>query len=525
MAKLSSGLLGVGPGAAGLDQLDYTISSLFDYSDAEFTPTEVRYFNNSKNDIVFTGENLTGDFASGFTGGTITSIRIQVDDTYVMELEAVEIDAKDLFDAGVADPLKLLWTLALGGDDNIIGTSLKDNLFGYAGNDFITGSDGKDVISGGAGHDSLAGGAGADNLSGGAGFDAGYYASSNAGVTVDLSLSGPQVSAGDANGDILSGIETLVGSATAGDELTGDSGQNFLSGLGGADNLDGGKGDDALQGGLGADFMFGGAGNDSASYALAAVGVTIELSIATPQVSAGEASGDVLVGIESLVGSRFDDIFRGNRSDNSFFGNAGADLLDGKGGNDTAGYQNSSIGVTIDLTLTTAQASAGDGDGDILSNIENLFGSSLADRFLGSDADNVLTGGFGGDTLNGRGGSDKSSYAPSVAGVTIDLNLTGPQVSEGDGGGDVLKSIENLIGSRFDDTCIGTDGPMCSRADSAPTGWMAGPERTFSRARAASTRSFSLTAMARTRSLISSPAGIRATNSKSTLAGYQVSPI
>ncbi len=95
-------------------------------------------------------------------------------------------------------------------------------------------------------------------LDGGAGTDTVSYATSAAGVTVNLALTTAQVSAGDAAGDILSNFENLTGSAFD-DVLTGDASLNVLTG---------GAGDDVLEGGAGADTLDGGSGSDTASYAV-----------------------------------------------------------------------------------------------------------------------------------------------------------------------------------------------------------------------------------------------------------------
>jgi Ca2+-binding RTX toxin-like protein len=131
------------------------------------------------------------------------------------------------------------------GDDQVFGEAGDDNIYGGTGNDRIDGGDGNDVIEGDGGADTLAGGTGIDTLS---------YASSSAGVTVDLATSA--VSGGDAEGDTVSGFENVYGSAFD-DHLTGDAGNNTLWG---------GAGNDVLTGGVGADLLKGGAGNDTFVY-------------------------------------------------------------------------------------------------------------------------------------------------------------------------------------------------------------------------------------------------------------------
>jgi Ca2+-binding RTX toxin-like protein len=140
------------------------------------------------------------------------------------------------------------------GNDSIDGGIGNDSAFGGAGNDSITGGAGIDNLDGGDDNDILEGGAGADALAGGSGIDTASYASSAAGVSVNLATGA--VSGGDAVGDTFSGIEQLLGSGFA-DTLTGNTGANTLWGM---------AGDDVLTGGVGADTLKGGAGNDSFRY-------------------------------------------------------------------------------------------------------------------------------------------------------------------------------------------------------------------------------------------------------------------
>ena len=120
--------------------------------------------------------------------------------------------------------------------------------------DILRGLGGNDMLFGGSGNDTLEGGPGADTLIGGPGMDTADYSASAAAVSVNL-LTGLG-SGGDAQGDILGGIENIVGSAFN-DTLTGDNGGNALDGRSGNDTLLGGAGSDTLAGGAGADtFVF-----------------------------------------------------------------------------------------------------------------------------------------------------------------------------------------------------------------------------------------------------------------------------
>jgi Ca2+-binding RTX toxin-like protein len=102
----------------------------------------------------------------------------------------------------------------------------------------------------------------------------------------------------------------------------------------------------------------------------------------------------------------------------------------------------------------------------------NGFGNSMANTILGNAADNdlrgrvgadslnggagddTLEGGIGNDTLNGGSGADTASYYHASKGVTIDLTNTLAQATVG-AGSDKLTSIENVLGSQFDDNIKG----------------------------------------------------------------------
>jgi VCBS repeat-containing protein len=371
--------------------------------------------------------------------------------------------------AGSAAVTVTLGGSAVGGDAQGDVLTNVQNLIGSSSADTLTGDGNANVLDGSGGDDMLKGAAGADSLIGGSGTDTASYAGSAAGVTVDLTVTTGQTSAGDASGDVLSGIENLLGSSNA-DVLTGD---------GSANTLDGSGGDDTLKGAAGADSLIGGSGTDTASYAGSSAGVTVDLSVATGQTSAGDASGDVLSGIENLLGSSNADVLTGDGNANKLDGSGGDDTLAGAGGNDvltggagadsldggantdTADYSASASGVTVDLGAGTG--SGGDAQGDVLANIENVTGSNNADTLAGNSDANTLIGNSGNDTLTGLGGADSldggggndlADYSASGSGVTVDLSSASAQ-SGGDAQGDVLANIENLSGSTFADTLTG----------------------------------------------------------------------
>ena len=91
---------------------------------------------------------------------------------------------------------------------------------------------------------------------------------------------------------------------------------------------------------------------------------------------------------------------------------------------------------------------------DTLSSIENAVGTAFNDTIVGNDLDNVLDGGVdGSDQIFGGLGSDTVSYATSSRAVLI--NLAGQVTADGINT-DALSSIENAVGSRLNDTVLGS---------------------------------------------------------------------
>jgi len=179
---------------------------------------------------------------------------------------------------------------------------------------------------------------------------------------------------------------------------------------------------------------------------------------------------DVIIGANYADGS---DIISGGAGNDILNGRAGDDALDGGTGMDTASYTGSGSAVIVNLAAGTG--TGGDAQGDTLSDIENLIGTDFDDTLIGdggantlnggdgddylldlSGGDDILNGGDGNDQLQGSGGADsyfggegtdEVRYSNSGAAVTVDLSM-----------GDTFDSIENLVGSQFDDILAGDDG-------------------------------------------------------------------
>lgn len=176
---------------------------------------------------------------------------------------------------------------------------------------------------------------------------------------------------------------------------------------------------------------------------------------------AGAAQGSA--GDDQLSGDRGGDVVRGLEGNDILFGSLGADLLDGGIGSDTVSYLHA-LGA-VDVDLLRSQQIGSTAEGDRLLSIENLTGSRHDDVLQGDDGANTLLGMRGDDRLAGRGGadlldggegSDTADYSQSAAAVQIDLSAEFQR--GGDAEGDRLVSIENVIGSAFDDILVGNAG-------------------------------------------------------------------
>jgi Ca2+-binding RTX toxin-like protein len=223
----------------------------------------------------------------------------------------------------------------------------------------------------------------------------------------------------------------------------------------------------------------------------------------TVDVAAGTASGqgnDTFADVEDFVGSHFDDTFVDDQStNNGYDGGAGDDRFDqgaangtdsdtitGGNGVDTVDYSARTEDVFVYLDCLTG--SGGSAEGDVICDVENALTGSGDDDVYGNASDNLIDtgdgddyaygnqggdtimtgagddtgdGGYGNDTFVddagndiywGGNGADWVDFGSSTAG--IDADLANGTVANGADDED-LSSIENLLGSAFDDTILG----------------------------------------------------------------------
>ena len=383
--------------------------------------------------------------------------------------------------------------------ENVRGSAFDDDLTGDVNANKLWGLGGDDTIEGGAGNDTIEGGAGADDLDGGYTDGDGTadgnqvngeantlsYAMSDAGVTVNLMTA--SASGGHATDDTIATYEELrptpdddgnevdvatfahVTGSKYDDQLTGDHQNNHLAGGEGDDTLRGGAGADRVIGGPGADVLDGGedtgerndllprtdtdgdgdiddddaaaaaASIDWAVYKHAMAGVTVDLS--TNRGTGGEAMGDTLMNIELIWGSEHADTFISN----------GGNIIEGDGGSDTVSYEESDMGVRVDLSNTTPS-------GVTQHTTVAVTGTGTeASPFVFPNTDPD-------DTTDDAGDAVAIAGVPrldAMGNVFSDTNVEDEDDNPNANGaaGDKLRSIENLTGSDHNDFLTGDGNP------------------------------------------------------------------
>jgi Ca2+-binding RTX toxin-like protein len=335
----------------------------------------------------------------------------------------------------------------LSGFENLTGSPYADELTGDAGNN---------VINGGSGLRNFDGNSGADLLIGGNGNDSYIVDGSDTVIETNASLSQIDTVFSWVDFRLPANVENLRLMPLTGLHPTPPSPNINAIGNERNNSLVGNAGNNVLDGRLGADRMYGGLGNDT--YVVDQTGDLVNDTLPVPGGKAG-GTDTVQSTISYTLGAGIENLQlmgsanlrgKGNELVNTLWANRGNNTLDGGQGSDTVSYEfGARSAITVDLHLTGAQTTGGSGS-DTLTNIENLVGSSYNDMIIGTNGSNILDGGLGTDTV---------SYASAPARVTVNLGgLTTAGNATGGGGSDTLRNFENVVGTPFDDSFVGTGG-------------------------------------------------------------------
>jgi Ca2+-binding RTX toxin-like protein len=295
------------------------------------------------------------------------------------------------------------------GNDTIEGNSGNDVALAGEGNDVVTDSDGADILKGGPGEDALDGGPGVDLLLGGDGQDVinggagGNVVFGGPGTDYVTAGSGTDTAQGDGGDDWIqggAGSDALVGDHGApyfDDPGQVTPGNDVLLGQAGNNKYDAEGGDDIMSAGGAIDDFGGFGGYDWATHQYDTVGADDDMNINRTQAgnSPSVPNRDSWQETEAVSGSPYDDIIRGDDTTPSTLGGGGytgCDVLDQAGIDRIHGL---SALLPPDQLTTPA--------GPVIAASRAGF-CPIHGPVWG--AGNILLGGAGSDTLEGRGGDD-----------------------------------------------------------------------------------------------------------------------
>lgn len=246
--------------------------------------------------------------------------------------------------------------------------------------------------------------------------------------------------------------DTMAGFSPGDDIVRGNGGSDWLAGDAGRDHLDGGTDD-------GFDIL-----SYSQTYFDKSGKKGIVLKVAKGELKDPWGDKDTFENFEGYWGTKYKDKFTGDGGDNEFWALGGDDVIDGKGGWDTAVYTQdanfSKGGKGIKVDLSKGEIRDGFGNTDKLKGIEAIRGTAKKDVFIGSNRTDEFQGVGGVDKYDGGKGFDylwfgANNYSGGINGVIINV-AQGKVIDDGYGNTEKFKSIESFTGTHFGDVFIGS---------------------------------------------------------------------
>ncbi|HEX2593933.1 MAG TPA: bluetail domain-containing putative surface protein [Rhizomicrobium sp.] len=213
------------------------------------------------------------------------------------------------------------------------------------------------------------------------------------------------------NGTITGDIVLDVGN----DVYDGRNGHAFgvIEAGDGRDKIIGGDEDNIIRGGRGADKIDGRGGNNTADYSTSTKSVYIDLTLGIAKH--GEAGGDTLLNIQSIIGTTKADTLIGDANANTFFGISGNDTIQGNDGDDTI------------IMSGGGRATLSGGNGNDLFIFDGSNGQDLGAAF---SSDDKVDGGANFDTVQFIGTTNVVLAASTMVNVErVQFIQTGSGVS------------------------------------------------------------------------------------------------
>ncbi|WP_354050639.1 Ig-like domain-containing protein [Bradyrhizobium sp. LB12.1] len=324
-------------------------------------------------------------------------------------------------------------------------TNALQGVYGSAYGDTIYGSNNANFT-----YEVFEGRGGNDYIDGRGGYDMVAYnndVATTSSITINLAA-GSVVGDSTIGTDTLSDVEAVRG--TNFDDTFDATGY----GLAGALNVSSTNGNFNDFAGAGGNDTIIGNGNTRLNYSIAQAAVTVDLQITagTAITVAGSATGategtDTFTGVNAVQASVFADTLLGSSYNNTFTGLGGDDYIDGRGGFDTASYNNLNTvtgGVVVNMAAGTVTGDASSGT-DTLRNIEGVQGTGYIDTYDATGyglagALNVSTSngnfnqfeGLGGDDIITGNGNTRVLYSNATGAVTITIGAGGAGSASGD---------------------------------------------------------------------------------------------
>lgn len=398
--------------------------------------------------------------------------------------------------------------------ETLTGDELRDIIFGGGGSDFINGGTAKDELHGEAGDDTItisqAQTATGIIYDGGVDIDTLRFSGSSGGYSYDLrddtvasieklqfidpglnlpatvmlnasqfggtGIASNAAVAGTSFSDVPDTLQITMGAVSSANfstlvmtnfnqaldkvEILGDADVETITGTTASDLIRGGGGGDTLSGDSGNDTFYitatevvgdtlnGGADNDTI-LVVATGGLDVQLgavtltSIEEIEYNTGNATGVSVTVAAVQVGAGLS-----SNLTIDFNGTGTAEKFRVEMGTDT-GVNLSGFSVQ-DQEAADRIIILGDNDA------ETMVGTGGRDELYGSGGDDKLVGHKGADYLSGGAGSDTASYSTATAGVIA--SLANSAINTGDAAGDTYNSIENLLGTGFNDSLNGNAG-------------------------------------------------------------------
>ena len=275
------------------------------------------------------------------------------------------------------------------GNDLEIGSADSDRIRGFGGIDLLRGGSGDDLIEGGDGPDSLYGDKGNDTILGGAGDDL---------------IRGGR------------GDDTLDGGAGR-DMIRADLGDDWIIGSEGDDYIDGGDGIDVV------DYSNSPRGN---GFLYDGVDVDVSFGIGIVFAEGGHAEGDILVNVEGIVGTLYNDrIDVGDISGKSFLDDPTAHGAFGQAGDDELrGYKYDYLhgGPGDDTLISHGGGTVNGGPGADTFEFFGEIEAATIEDFSPADGDVIELSSIG---FQGVSKSDVQAMLNGSSGSVLDLGLLG----------------------------------------------------------------------------------------------------